>query len=245
MKKVTFDKFSIKRYDDLVNKDAKFKLIDDKGREYRIISRSCGINHDELMVECNYNSYSGDVRTASYYVSKTGKFQDGSHLYIWQGCTDVKKGDLIRYTFGHPDGSFYFYYLFDSVCKMNNAMGFGLYWGMDMNGDQFDLCHTFHDYEKERPFYAEPAHEGDWDKYEDFVLKNGYEFDEHGVHDLPKVGEDYFEIIIRDGKLEVVNRFGPASEEYRPLGNPLCFRYKERAEAVRNRMEEASFKKNL
>lgn len=226
------EKFTLKRWEKYEKNGVPMRLVTDRGHNCKILAFNAGEDGKQLVIEETRETSYGKS-SASYYVNTNGKGYN-VQIYIRTGCIDVEKGDLMidYWSRTEEDGMFFFEW-FDGFCALEKRMGYGQYWGIDSNGNQFTSCHTFHDLrltDKEPCFHnVRKATEEEEELYWQLLLKAGYEEDEQGIHEVPKVGVEYWSVEMEKGKAVVVHHDAPQTEEERPFGHLLCSTYEKRA----------------
>ena len=235
---IKLEKYTKSRYEKYVKKGIPFKLVNEGGREYRIVSQNCGTDGKQMVVEEHY-TYDGRERVNTYYADENGKMYK-DHLYIWTGCTDIEKGDLIISSRSESEDAFYFFGYFDGVCSCEKSLGFGLHWEMDCYGGQLNLCSIFHNLSMNPDVYLRKATEEEEDKYWEYMLANGYDLDDDTgrLFEVPKVGTEYWSIEMENGKAVVVHHDPAKTEEERMRDHKHCYTSKNRAESRAKQLNE-------
>ena len=231
LQKVTFERFSFKKYQKYQQQGLPVRLVTGRGVEVHIIASNVGLDKKSHIVETEvqYHHSTDDPFVQFLEMTDKGSLNRYSsnandRVYIQHGCIDVEKGDIILEG-NKEDGFFYFMYMFYGIaCLEGKGMpGFCLKHGVDMYGGQYHGCGTFHDTDY-HTLCARVATEEEEEKYWQLLEDNGMRrnADETKLLFYPKVGQPYWTVELEGGEYKVVAHDAPTCQEERPI-HDLCF----------------------
>lgn len=246
LEKVTFEKFSFKKYQKYQKQGLPVRLVTGRGIEVHIIASNVGLDKKSHIVETEVQYYNNTENpyVQFYEINERGvivRFSTNANdrVYIQKGCIDIEEGDIILES--STDSGFYFMYIFDQiVCLEGKGMpGFCLKHGVDMYGGQYHGCSIFHETD-DRDFYARVATPEEEAKYWQLLEDNGRRRNEDGTKLLffPKIGQAYWTIELENGEYKIVAHDAPTCQEERPIHN-MCFSSEESAQYKLNEIKHS------
>lgn len=229
---IKIELFSLKKWERYAKNGVPMRLVNDRGFDCAIKAFNVGEDHKEMLVESRFKDDQGCGRYGASYYNTNGKAYNET-LYIWTGCIDIEKGDLlVDYWSSATEDDSFFYFFFEGIMTLEKRIGYGEKWSIDCRGGQFSCCSAFCDlskYSYRSPHNVRKATEEEVAQYWELLSQNGYERDETGIHYIPKVGEEYWTVEMEKGVAVAVYHDAPKIEEERPFGHKLCTKSRLRA----------------
>ena len=230
LEKVTFERFSFKKFQKYQQQGLPVRLVTGRGVEVHIIAEHVGVNKDLFLVETETLYYTDTNRPyVEWFAIKPNGMHNGcnesdnnNRVYIQHGCIDIQEGDIILQA--SSDSGFYFMYMLDKICCLEGKgkPGFCVKHGVDMYGGQYhNNVFQDTDYHKCYMRVATPEEE---EKYWQLLEDNGMRrnADETKLLFYPKIGQLYWTIELECGEYKVVAHDAPTCQKERPIHN-LCF----------------------
>lgn len=230
LQKVTFERFSFKKYQKYQQQGLPVRLVTGRGVEVRIVAENVGLNKDMFIVETEvlYHPTTEKPYVRWFFIKPNG-VMDGynernsnDRIYIQHGCIDLQEGDIVLQA--NSDSGFYFMYMLDRIACLDGKgkPGFCVKNGVDMYGNQYhNNVFQDTDYHERYMRVATPEEE---EKYWQLLEDNGMRrnADETELLFYPKVGQRYWTVELDGGKYKVVAHAAPTCQEERPI-HDLCF----------------------
>ena len=230
LQKVTFERFSFKKYQKYQQQGLPVRLVTGRGIEVHIIAEHVGLNKDMFIVETEPQYYKDTDRPyVSWFGIKSNGVIKGSiesdtcnRVYIQHGCIDLQEGDIVLQA--SSDSGFYFMYMVDRITCLEGKgkPGFCVKHGVDMYGGQYHN-NVFQDTDYHECYMrvATPEEEAKyWQLLEDNGMRRNA--DETKLLFYPKVGQSYWTVELEGGEYKVVAHDAPTCQEERPI-HDLCF----------------------
>lgn len=231
LEKVTFEKFSFKKYQKYQEQGLPVRLVTGRGVEVHIIAEHVGLNKDMFVVETEVQYYHAtDAPYVKWFGVKPNGVIDGcsernsnDRVYIQHGCIDLQEGDIVLQA--SSDSGFYFMYMLTQIACLEGKgkPGFFVKHGVDMYGGQYHSCGIFHDTDYHECYMrvATPEEEAKyWQLLEDNGIRRNE--DETMLLFFPKIGQPYWTIELENGEYKVVEHDAPTCQEERPR-HSMCF----------------------
>lgn len=230
LQKVTFERFSFKKYQKYQQQGLPVRLVTGRGVEVHIIAEHVGLNKDMFIVETETRYYKDTERP---YVDWFGIKPNGvingciesnscNRVYIQHGCIDIQEGDIVLQA--SSDSGFYFMYMLDRIACLEGKgnPGFCVKHGVNMNGNQYHN-NVFQDTDYHECYMrvATPEEEEKyWQLLEDSGMRRNA--DKTKLLFYPKVGQRYWTIELVSGEYQIIAHGAPTCQEERPI-HDLCF----------------------
>ena len=248
LQKVTFERFSFKKYQKYQQQGLPVRLVTGRGVEVHIIAEHVGINKDMFIVETEtrYHKDTDRPYVDWFGIKPNGVINGGiesntcNRVYIQHGCIDLQEGDIILQA--SNDSGFYFMYMLDRIACLEGKgkPGFCVKHGVDMYGGQYHN-NVFQDTDYHECYMrvATPEEEA---KYWQLLEDNGMRRNADGTKLLfyPKVGQPYWTIELEGGEYKVVAHDAPTCQEERPI-HDMCFSSEDRAQCYLSNMKYKIF----
>ena len=230
LQKVTFERFSFKKYQKYQQQGLPVRLVTGRGVEVHIIAEHVGLNKDMFIVETETQYYKDTERPyVDWFGIKANGVMNGfmesntcNRVYIQHGCIDLQEGDIVLQA--SSDSGFYFMYMLDRIACLEGKgkPGFCVKHGVDMYGGQYHN-NVFQDTDYHE-CYMRVATPEEEEKYWQLLEDNGLRrnADETKLLFYPKVGQRYWTVELEGGEYKVVAHDAPTCQEERPI-HDLCF----------------------
>lgn len=230
LQKVTFERFSFKKYQKYQQQGLPVRLVTGRGVEVHIIAEHVGLNKDMFIVETETRYYKDTERPyVDWFGIKANGVMNGfmennscNRVYIQHGCIDLQEGDIVLQA--SNDSGFYFMYMLDRIACLEGKgkPGFCVKHGVDMYGGQYHN-NVFQDTDYHE-CYMRVATPEEEEKYWQLLEDNGLRrnADETKLLFYPKVDQPYWTVELEGGEYKVVAHDAPTCQEERPI-HDLCF----------------------